>query len=200
MKNIKDLLPRAMMLLLLFTLICGVAYTGIVTGAAQLLFPEKANGSIITVDGKKYGSALLAQQYTSNTHLWGRVMQLDTITFTDANGKRLLYAAPSNDSPASEEYRTLIAQRTAKIRAANPEMQGSAVPVDLVTSSGSGLDPHISKAAALYQTARLSVARNQPEAEIIAVIEQCTSGRFLGIFGEERVNVLQVNLMLDGIL
>ncbi|MEG1447482.1 MAG: K(+)-transporting ATPase subunit C [Ruthenibacterium sp.] len=200
MKNIKELLPRAAMLLLLFTLICGILYTGIVTGAAQLLFPDKANGSIIEVDGKKYGSALLGQQYTDDAHLWGRVTQLDTTTFTDENGKKLLDAAPSNLSPASEAYRTLIAQRVASMRAANPAMKDSAVPVELVTSSGSGLDPHISVAAAQYQTARLSAVRNQPEAEIIAIIKQCTTGRFLGVFGEERVNVLQVNLMLDGIL
>ena len=101
--KIMKLLPRSALFLLIFILICGVLYTGVVTGIAQVFFPDKANGSIIEVDGKKYGSELLAQQYTDDAHMWGRIMKLDVSTYTDEEGNRLLYSAPSNLSPASQE-------------------------------------------------------------------------------------------------
>ena len=179
---------------------CGILYTGVVTGVAQLFFPEKANGSIIEVDGKKYGCELLGQQYTDDAHMWGRIMNIDVSTYKDENGHTLMYAAPSNLSPASEEYEALVAERVEKLRAANPDMDETAIPVDLVTCSGSGLDPHISPAAAEYQVARIAKANDVTEDEVRAIIEKCTDGRFLGLFGEETVNVLKVNLMLDGIL
>jgi K+-transporting ATPase ATPase C chain len=200
MKTFKALLPRAALILLIFTLLCGVLYTGLVTGLAQLLFPHQANGSIIEVDGKKYGSQLLAQQFADDGHLWGRIMNLDVSTYTDEDGQTLLYAAPSNLSPASPAYEALVAERVEKLRAANPARGDEPVPVDLVTCSGSGLDPHISPAAAQYQVPRVAQARGMSEEAVQAVIDQCTSGRFLGLFGEETVNVLEVNLRLDGIL
>ena len=149
---------------------------------------------------KKYGCELLGQQYTDDAHMWGRIMNIDVSTYRDEDGNRLMYAAPSNLSPASEEYETLVAERVEKLRAANPDMDKTAVPVDLVTCSGSGLDPHISSAAAEYQVARIADARDMMEDEVRIIIDKCTSGRFLGIFGEETVNVLKINLMLDGIL
>lgn len=200
MKEIKAALPKALSIFLIFSLICGILYTGVVTGLAQILFPSKANGSIIVADGKKYGCELLGQQYTDDAHMWGRVMQLDVSTYKDENGNMLMYAAPSNLSPASEEYEALIAQRVEKLRAANPDMDESAVPVDLVTGSGSGLDPHISPEAAAYQVPRIAKANDMTEDEVRAIIQRCTEGRFLGLFGEETVHVLKVNLMLDGIL
>lgn len=111
-----------------------------------------------------------------------------------------MYAAPSNLSPASDEFEDLVAERVKMIREANPDMDETSIPVDLVTCSGSGLDPHISPAAAEYQVARVAKANDMTEDEVRAIIKQCTDGRFLGIFGEETVNVLKVNLMLDGIL
>lgn len=188
------------MIFLIFTLLCGVIYTGVVTGIAQLIFPDNADGSIIEVDGKKYGCELLGQQYTDEAHMWGRIMNIDVSTYTDESGKALMYAAPSNLSPASEEYAQLVAERVEKLRAADPDMDETAVPVDLVTCSGSGLDPHISPAAAEYQVARIAKANDMTEDEVREIIQNCTDGRFLGIFGEETVNVLEVNLMLDGIL
>lgn len=122
-------------------MLCGVVYAGVVTGIAQLIFPDKANGSIIEVDGKKYGCELLGQQYTDDGHMWGRIMNVDVSTFKDENGKTLMYAAPSNLSPASEEYEALVKERVEKLREANPDMDETAIPVDLVTCSGSGLDP-----------------------------------------------------------
>ena len=200
MKELKSTLPKALTIFLIFTFVCGILYTGVVTGVAQLFFPEKANGSIIEVDGKKYGCELLGQQYTDDAHMWGRIMNIDVSTYKDESGHTLMYAAPSNLSPASEEYEALVAERVEKLRAANPDMDETAIPVDLVTCSGSGLDPHISPAAAEYQVARIAKANDVTEDEVRAIFEKCTDGRFLGLFGEETVNVLKVNLMLDGIL
>ncbi|WP_122644295.1 potassium-transporting ATPase subunit KdpC [Luxibacter massiliensis] len=200
MKTIKCVLPKAAIIFLIFTVLCGVVYTGAVTGIAQLIFPGKSNGSIIEVNGKKYGSELLGQQYTDESHMWGRIMNIDVSTYKDENGKTLMYATPSNVSPASEEYRELVAERVEMLRAANQDMDETAIPVDLVTCSGSGLDPHISPAAAEYQIARIAKANDMTEDGVKEIIEKCTDGRFLGLFGEETVNVLEVNLMLDGIL
>ena len=154
MKTIKSVLPKAGMIFLIFTLLCGVIYTGVVTGIAQLIFSDNANGSIIEVDGKKYGCELLGQQYTDEAHMWGHIMNIDVSTYTDENGKALMYVATSNISPAVAEY----------------------------------------------QVARIAKANDMTDDEVREIIQNCTDGRFLGIFGEETVNVLEVNLMLDGIL
>lgn len=127
-------------------------------------------------------------------------MNIDVSTYKDKNGKTVMYAAPSNLSPASREYQKLVSERVKKLREADPEMKEDAIPVDLVTCSGSGLDPHISPAAAQYQVKRVAAARGISEKEVRDIVEKCTKGKFLGIFGEETVNVLKVNLMLDGIL
>ena len=200
MKTFKAVLPKAAMFFLIFTVVTGILYTGVVTGLAQVLFPYQANGSIIEVDGKKYGCELLGQQYTDDGHMWGRIMNIDVSTYKDKDGKTLMYAVPSNISPASEEYEELVAERVEKLRAANPDMDDTAIPVDLVTCSGSGLDPDISPAAAEYQVARIAKARGISEQQVRDIVEKCTTGRWLGLLGEERVNVLKVNLMLDGIL
>lgn len=200
MKEAKNVFPKALVIFLIFTVLCGVMYTGVVTGVAQLIFPDKANGSIIEIGGKRYGSELLGQQYTDETHMWGRIMNVDVSTFQDEDGNTLMYAGPSNLSPASEDYAALVAERVEMLRAANPDMDETAVPVDLVTCSGSGLDPHISPAAAEYQVARLAKTNGMTEDEVRDIIGKCTDDKFLGVFGEKAVNVLKVNLMLDGIL
>lgn len=200
MKEIKQITKKALSMLIVFTVLCGIAYTGVITGAAQLIFPHQSNGSIIEVNGVRYGSELLGQQYNDERHMWGRIMNLDVSTYQDENGEPLMYAIPSNLSPASEEYQQLVAQRVDMIRQANPDMKETAIPVDLVTCSGSGLDPHISKAAANYQVARIAKENQMSEQEVQEIIDKCTQGKFLGVFGEETVNVLKVNLMLDGIL
>lgn len=187
-------------LFLIFTIICGVIYTLLVTALSQLLFPYQANGSIIEIEGKKYGSELLGQYYTDEGHMWGRIMNLDVSTYKNENGEVLMYAAPSNLSPASEEYKELVEERIVMLKEANPDMEEEAVPVDLVTCSGSGLDPHISPAAAEYQVKRIADVRGISEEEVRDIVKQCTEGRLLGILGEKTVNVLKVNLMLDGIL
>ena len=200
MKLLKTTWVKALALLLSLTVLCGVLYPLAVTGISQLLFPEKVNGSIIEVDGKQYGSTLLAQQFTADEHLWGRIMKIDTETYTDEDGNVLMYAVPSNLSPASEEYASLVKERIAKIQAADPDKADTPIPEDLVTCSASGLDPHISPAAAEYQVDRIAKARNMTTDEVKAIIQEYTSGKFLGLFGEETVNVLEVNLALNGIL
>ncbi len=200
MKTLKEVLPRAAVIFVIFAILTGLVYTGVLTGIGQLIFPNQANGSIIEIDGKKYGSALLGQQYTDDAHMWGRIMNIDVGTYTDKDGNPVLYAGPSNKTPAGEELEALVAERVEKLRAANPDMEEAAIPVDLVTCSGSGLDPHISPAAAEYQVARLAKANDRTEDEIRDIIKTCTDGKFLGVFGEETVNVLEFNLRLDGIL
>lgn len=191
---------RALILIVIFTVICGLIYPLAMTGISQLLFKDKANGSIIEANGVKYGSALLAQQFTGDTYLWGRPMSLNTETFYDEEGTPLMYAGAANKSPAGEELEEMVKERTRKIQAAHPEKAGQTIPVDLVTVSGSGLDPHISPDAAQYQVERVAKARNMSPEKVRKIIDQYTTGKTLGIFGEKTVNVLEVNLALDGIL
>lgn len=200
MKTIKSIAPKALIFLLVLTLLCGVAYPLVVTGISQLFFPNQANGSIIEINGKKYGSELLAQQFTGNKYMWGRIMNLDVTTYKDKNGKALMYAEPSNLSPTSDKYKQLVAERVAKIKAANPQSANVPIPEDLVTCSGSGLDPHISPAAAQYQVERIAKARGISADKVNEIVLKYTNRKLLGIFGEDTVNVLEVNLALDGIL
>jgi K+-transporting ATPase ATPase C chain len=199
MKTMKEVMPRAIKLILIITVLCGVIYPLIVTGIS-LIFKDKANGSMIEVDGIKYGSELLGQQYTGDEYLWGRIMNIDTKTFQDENGNAVMYATPSNINTTSEEFETLVAKRVEKIKNANPDATVDKIPVDLVTSSGSGMDPNISVAAATYQVERIAKSRNMTPEEVRSIIDKYSTDRFLGIFGEEVVNVLEVNLALDGIL
>lgn len=194
----KGIASRALGVFALFTIVCGLGYTLVVTGVAQLAFPYQANGSLITVDGKVVGSELIGQNFDDEAHMWGRIQNVSIVEGED--GELMAYGAPSNLSPASEEYRQLVDARVKKIRAANPDADMDAVPVDLVTCSGSGLDPEISPDAAEYQVPRLAKATGKSEDEVREIIAQCTKGRFLGVFGEPTVNVLKVNLMLDGAL
>lgn len=194
----KGIASRALGVFALFTIVCGLGYTFVVTGVAQLAFPYQANGSLITVDDKIVGSELIGQNFDDEAHMWGRIQNVSIVEGED--GELMAYGAPSNLSPASEEYRQLIDARVKKIRAANPDADMDAVPVDLVTCSGSGLDPEISPDAAEYQVPRLAKATGKNEDEVRDIIAACTKGRFLGVFGEPTVNVLKVNLMLDGAL
>ena len=197
--KIKEIFLRAAALFGIFTVIV-IIYTGVATGISQLVFPKQANGSIIEVDGVKYGSELMGQQFTKENQMWGRVMNVDVSTFVDEDGNRLMYGTPSNLSPASKEFEMMVKERIAKIKEAHKDQGDHKIPVDLVTCSGSGLDPHISLAAANYQVERLAKANNKSIEEIKSIIERCTDKKLLGIFGEETVNVLKVNLMIDGIL
>ena len=192
----KGVASRALSVFALFTVVCGLGYTLVVTGIAQVAFPYQANGSLIKVDGRVVGSELIGQNFEDEDHMWGRIQNVSVVE--DENGELMAYSAPSNLSPASEEYQELVDARVEKIRAANPDAGMDAVPVDLVTCSGSGLDPEISPDAAEYQVPRLAKATGKSEDEVRDIIAKCSKGRFLGVFGEPTVNVLKVNLMLDG--
>lgn len=194
----KGVASRALGVFALFTVVCGLGYTLVVTGIAQVAFPYQANGSLIKVDDKIVGSELIGQNFEDEDHMWGRIQNVSVVE--DENGELMAYGAPSNLSPASEEYQELVDARVEKIRAANPDADMDAVPVDLVTCSGSGLDPEISPDAAEYQVPRLAKATGKSEDEVRDIIAKCSKGRFLGVFGESTVNVLKVNLMLDGVL
>jgi K+-transporting ATPase ATPase C chain len=180
------------MMLLLMTLITGVAYPLLVTGLAQLVFPGQSNGSLIVRDGKPIGSTLIGQSFTEPKYFWGR----PSATSPQANNGTS--SGGSNIGPTNPALTDAVKQRIAALQAADPGNRAP-VPVDLVTSSGSGLDPEISPAAAQYQLARVAKARGLSDAQLSLLIAQVTSGRQLGLLGEPRVNVLQLNLALDAL-
>jgi potassium-transporting ATPase KdpC subunit len=186
------LIRNSLMMLLLMTLITGVAYPLLVTGLAQLVFPGQSNGSLIVRDGKPIGSTLIGQSFTEPKYFWGR----PSATSPQANNGTS--SGGSNIGPTNPALTDAVKQRIAALQAADPGNRAP-VPVDLVTSSGSGLDPEISPAAAQYQLARVAKARGLSDAQLSLLIAQATSGRQLGLLGEPRVNVLQLNLALDAL-
>ena len=199
MKTVKSVIPKMLGFFLVMLVITSLIYPAVITAAARAMFPDQAAGSIIVGnDGKRYGSELLAQEFTGENYMWGRIMNVDTATFTGEDGEPLLYSWASNKSPAGEELEALVAERVERLRAAHPEQGDEPIPVDLVTCSGSGLDPDISPAAAEYQVQRIADARGMRPEDVQAVIDRYTTGRTFGLFGEPRVNVLKVNLALDG--
>lgn len=207
----KKVIAKTAILFFIMMLLTGFLYTMVITGIGQLFFNHQANGSIIEIDGVKYGSELLGQKFQDPAHLWGRIVIPDVSTYTDEEGNSLMYAWASNKSVASDEqaygednyqdsFEACVAERVEMIKEANPAATMESIPVELVTCSGSGLDPHISPAAAEYQVPRLAAENNMTEEEVRTIINKYTKEKFLGIFGEETVNVLEVNLALEGIL
>jgi K+-transporting ATPase ATPase C chain len=179
------------MLLLVMTVITGMIYPMIVTGIAQLLFAHTANGSVIERNGKPLGSELIGQAFTDPKYFWSR----PSATAPFANNPAA--SGASNLGPNNSALTDAVKQRIAALRAADPG-NTAPVPVDLVTASGSGLDPHISPAAAQYQLARVARVRAMSVADVSKLVHQATQGRTLGVLGEPRVNVLELNLRLDG--
>jgi K+-transporting ATPase ATPase C chain len=179
----------AVLLLLAITLVTGVAYPVIVTAVAQVAFPSQANGSMIVVNGQAIGSSLIGQAFSDPKYFSGRLSAAGKDGY-DASG-----SAGSNLGPTSKALIDRITADVDRLRAANG---GGPVPVDLVTTSASGLDPDISPAAADYQVARVAKARNMSESDVRAAVARHTSGPLLGFLGEPRVNVLLLNLDLDG--
>jgi potassium-transporting ATPase KdpC subunit len=184
------LLRQSFMLLLVLTVITGVLYPLAATGLSQWVFPHQANGSLIERDGKPIGSALIGQSFTDPKYFWGRP------SATTPNPYNASTSSGSNQGPSSPVLRDAVTQRIAALRAADP-LNSAPVPVDLVTASGSGLDPEISQAAAQYQLDRVARARGLSSAQVQVLVNEYTSGRQLGILGEPRVNVLRLNLALD---
>ncbi|GAB3781933.1 potassium-transporting ATPase subunit KdpC [Dyella agri] len=186
------MLRNAAMLLLLMTVIAGIAYPLLVTGLAQVIFPVQANGSVIVKDGKPAGSTLIGQVFTAPKYFWGRP------SATTPQGYNGTASNGSNLGPTNPALADAAKQRIAALQAADPGNH-AAIPVDLVTASGSGLDPEISPAAAQYQVARVAGARGLPVSEVQALVLRHTNGRQFGVLGEPRVNVLELNLALDAL-
>lgn len=196
MRSAKKYIRPAIVLTLLLTFLTGLLYPGLVTGLAQLIFPWQANGSMLTVNGKTIGSELIGQYWTSPEYFHGR----PSATLSNDGSKAQPYNAEnsgaSNLGPTSQQLSETVQQRVAAWQKENP---GVPVPVDLVTSSGSGLDPDISVAAALFQVPMVARARGLSQERIKQLIMSHVQGRFLGIFGEQYVNVLDLNMALDAL-
>jgi K+-transporting ATPase ATPase C chain len=186
----KKQLKPALMTFLILTVVTGLMYPAIVTGLAQLLFPHQAKGSLIYKEGKPIGSTLIGQPFDDPKYFWGRPSATAPFPYNAAA------SSGSNLGPTNPALMEAVKARVAALRAADPG-NDAPVPVDLVTASGSGLDPHISPAAAEYQVRRVARARGSEEAFVRTVVSQHTEGRQLGLLGERRVNVLALNLALD---
>jgi K+-transporting ATPase ATPase C chain len=180
----------ALMALLIFTVLTGLLYPLVVTGIAQLAFPHQANGSLIVVNGKTVGSSLIGQQFTDPKYFWGRLSATGPYPYNASS------SSGSNLGPTNPALLDEAKARIAALKAADPT-NTQLIPVDLVTSSGSGLDPDISVAAALYQLPRVARLRGLSESAVRALVNKYTQGRTLGFLGEPTVNVLQLNLALD---
>ncbi|HMK57200.1 MAG TPA: potassium-transporting ATPase subunit KdpC [Dissulfurispiraceae bacterium] len=178
--------------LFVFTILTGILYPLAVTGIAQLVFPNRANGSLIVRDGKAVGSALIGQPFDDPKYFWGRLSATSPYPYNSSasSGSNL---AETNPALITNAQGRIDALKTADLQA------GKLVPADLATASGSGLDPHISPAAAEYQVKRVAKARGLNESKVQTIVSEHTEDRAFGIIGEPRVNVLRLNLALDKI-
>jgi len=187
------LIRNALVLLLGLSVLTGIVYPLVVTGIAQVLFPDRSNGSLVMRDGKPAGSELIGQAFSDPKYFWSR----PSATSPFANNAAA--SSGSNLGPTNPALKDAVRQRVDALRAADPG-NAAPVPVDLVTASGSGLDPHISPAAARYQLARVARTRGVSEERVANLLSKATESRQLGLLGEPRVNVLELNLMLDASL
>jgi potassium-transporting ATPase KdpC subunit len=189
----KEHLRPALSMLLVLTLLTGVVYPLTVTGLAQLIFPQQANGSLIVRDGKVIGSELIGQYFEDPKYFWSRPSATSPFPYNAAA------SSGSNLGPTNPALIEAVKIRVATLRAADPD-NDAPVPVDLVTASGSGLDPHITPASALYQAHRVARIRGLEEPQVKDLVGQNTEGRQFGLLGEPRVNVLKLNMALDGVV
>jgi K+-transporting ATPase ATPase C chain len=195
-------LRPALVLFVLLTLITGAIYPLLITGVAQALFSQQANGSLIVKDGQPIGSALIGQEFSRGEYFWGRLSATSPVPYTAFNAEKLTGSSGSNLAPTNPALVANVESRIAALKAADAAVQyvrpaDQLVPVDLVTASGSGLDPHISLAAADYQVPRVARARGVDESALRALVQEHVRPRQLGVIGEPVVNVLQLNLALD---
>jgi K+-transporting ATPase ATPase C chain len=185
-------LKPALLSLVVLTVLTGVVYPLVVTGIAQIVFPAQANGSLIVKEGAVVGSELIGQPFDDPKYFWSRPSATGPMAYNGA------VSSGSNMGPLNDDLATAVQSRIEALRAADPG-NAAPVPIDLVTASGSGLDPHVSPAAARYQAARVARVRGIPEATVLALIAEHTTGRQLGVLGEPGVAVLPLNLALDAL-
>jgi len=195
---LRELRP-AIVLVIILTVITGLVYPLVMTGIAGVLFPNQAQGSLVTVDGKVVGSSLIGQEFTSDKYFHGRP---SATTAPDPNDSSKTVAAPYNaansgGSNLGPTNKALIDRVKADVDKLKQENPAAAVPIDLVTTTGSGLDPDISPEAALFQVPRVAKARTMAEGKVRELVNDHVDGRFLGLLGEPRVNVLALNMALD---
>lgn len=186
---IREQIRPTLLSFVILTVITGVLYPLAVTGISNIFFKKQAEGSLMIRNGKTVGSELIGQQFDDPKYLWGR----PSATGPAYNASS---SSGSNYGPMNGDYLKAVADRVKVLKDANPSNQ-ALVPVDLVTASGSGLDPHLSPAGAYYQVSRIARLRGIPETEVKTIIRKNTEGRFLGLLGEPAVNVLKANLDLD---
>jgi K+-transporting ATPase ATPase C chain len=196
--NMRAQVKPAIVVLALLTLITGIIYPLVVTVIAQVAFPAQADGSLIIKDGQAIGSRLIGQSFDDPRYFWGRLSATGTYPYNAFNADALMASSGSNYGPLNPDLMKMVQGRIDALKAADPG-NTQPIPVDLVTASGSGLDPHISPAAAAYQVARVARARGLDVSVVQQLVAQHTEGRDLGILGEPRVNVLELNLALDSL-
>jgi potassium-transporting ATPase KdpC subunit len=189
-KMFREHIKLAILVFIILTIITGIVYPLFVTGIAQLFFHKQANGSLIYQNGKPIGSSLIGQFYDDPKYFWGRISATSPVPFNSAS------SSGSNLGPSNPALIDAVKARIKSLKAVDPDNKNP-IPVDLVTSSASGLDPHISLASAYYQIPRITRLRGLPQDTVESIVRKHTTGRFLGIIGEPVVNVLEVNLELD---
>jgi potassium-transporting ATPase KdpC subunit len=191
-------LRPALVALGIFTILTGLVYPLVVTGIAQVIFPRQANGSLIVRNGQPVGSELIGQPFDDPKYFWGRLSATSPAGYTAFNGDKLTGSSGSNYGPLNPALLEAVQTRIKALQEADPANKAP-IPVDLVTASGSGLDPHMSPAAAAYQVGRVARARGLSEDTVRQMVARHTEGRTLGLLGEPRVNVLALNLALDDV-
>ena len=191
LKEIAKQTKNSVLFVAVFTVLVGLIYPAVVTLFGQVLFPKQASGSLIVVNGKTMGSELIGQPFDDVKYFWGRPSATSPQAYNAAS------SGGSNLGPTNQAQLDAVKGRVDALKKAHPDQTDSPIPMDLVTASGSGLDPHISPAAAEYQVTRVAKARGMDVQKVKELVAQNTQGRWLGFIGDPTVNVLKLNLALD---
>ena len=204
MKNFLHNTKRAVLVTVVLMIICGLIYPLVLTGISKVVVPRQAEGSLIRVDGKVVGAETIGQEFTEDYYMWGRPSAYHYNTYTEDENGNLVYSdgtefagvssGSNNYAPTNEALTERVENDMEKFLERNPEVKAEDIPTDLLTASGSGLDPHISPESAQIQIPRIAEASGLSEEKVEEIVSEHTEGKLLGVFGEETVNVLMVNL------